>query len=358
MTGDRKLAMGREEEVLQMISQMSKDLKSTQMGIKILEKKEVMEALRKGIKDLLYLSQKQEVLNAKIREAQKNPKIDPRELGIKEKNLERGTTRVANDLYKLSQKTFFLGSEIGKELGEALSKMAESAKNLESGNLREAAQQGDIALSALNRTAMGLMKAQTSLLSSSSASGLEEALEKLASLSSRQQGVNEGTQGFIPLLSDEGGLSLEEREGLARLAAEQEAIRRELEEIQKFLGERESLLNRLDQIGQEMKEVIDDLKEERVERKILEKQERILTRLLDFQKSLRQENYKEKRKAEAGKEYPDRARPGRLPEDYGEKRRKIRDDLLRALKEAYPPEYEEWIKAYFKALAEVEESKK
>jgi HJR/Mrr/RecB family endonuclease len=44
--------------------------------------------------------------------------------------------------------------------------------------------------------------------------------------------------------------------------------------------------------------------------------------------------------------------PDRLPSDYGEKRKVVQKDLLKALKEAYPREYEKLIRAYFKSLAE------
>ena len=43
--------------------------------------------------------------------------------------------------------------------------------------------------------------------------------------------------------------------------------------------------------------------------------------------------------------------PGDLPQDLGERENVLREDLLKALKEGYPKEYEELIRHYFEALA-------
>ncbi len=114
-------------------------------------------------------------------------------------------------------------------------------------------------------------------------------------------------------------------------------------------GERPGLTGALDQLIEEMRAVERSLAELQIDRKLIERQEGILSHLLDAQRSLRQEGFKEERRAETAKEYKIEPPPG-LPEDKGERNRALREELLRALKQGYPPEYERLIRNYFEKL--------
>ena len=77
-----------------------------------------------------------------------------------------------------------------------------------------------------------------------------------------------------------------------------------------------------------------------------------MRRLLDAQRSIREKGFTKKRERTVGKEYPHLPSPPPLPQNLGEKRKKLRELLLQALKEGYPKEYESLIKAYFERLME------
>ena len=66
---------------------------------------------------------------------------------------------------------------------------------------------------------------------------------------------------------------------------------------------------------------------------------------------MRERDLTERRKSEPAKPYA-ATPPKPLPSDLGDQQKKAREALLNALKEGYPPEYEELIRAYFKALTQ------
>ncbi|MGB2698643.1 MAG: hypothetical protein WBD28_12410, partial [Candidatus Zixiibacteriota bacterium] len=80
-------------------------------------------------------------------------------------------------------------------------------------------------------------------------------------------------------------------------------------------------------------------------------QERILSRLLDAEKSLTRRDYSKTRMAETGEDII-REGPDELPFDLGEKDRLEKEWLKKVFEENYPKEYEELIQEYFRKLAQ------
>ena len=119
------------------------------------------------------------------------------------------------------------------------------------------------------------------------------------------------------------------------------------------MGNRSEIPGRLDQIAQDMEEVAKDLQSYSTDRRTVDRQRRILSRLLDAQRSVRQRDYSRQRQAESGGNILGED-PGYLPLDFGERRNRLQEDLLRAKKEGYTQDYLELIKQYFDALAREE----
>jgi hypothetical protein len=138
---------------------------------------------------------------------------------------------------------------------------------------------------------------------------------------------------------------------MGRLAAEQGMVRKSLEQLAREAagtGDLSRMLGDLQKIAEEMREVQTDLAQGAVTPETLEKQERILSRMLDSQRSTRERDYEQRRRAESGK-LRDRSVPGD-PGARNDARARLQQDLLRALEEGYAPEYQELIRQYFEAL--------
>lgn len=135
---------------------------------------------------------------------------------------------------------------------------------------------------------------------------------------------------------------------LGRLASEQDAIRKSLSQLQQEQGNRREILGRLDELGKEVKKVVEDLEAGKLDESVLERQYKIHSRMLDFQRSLERQDFSEERKAERAEDILRRS-PQQL--QFGtESRESFQDRLQKFMNEGYPPEYEELIKEYFRSV--------
>ena len=134
---------------------------------------------------------------------------------------------------------------------------------------------------------------------------------------------------------------------LEQLQKQQEELKQELEEL---LGEnpgKES--GGLSKASEDMEDVIEDFRRQQVNRRTHERQQRILSRMLDSQKSLTQKDYSEKRKSSVGEEniY---SGPTGLPVDMGEREMLLINAMESALQEGHSREYQNMMKQYFRSL--------
>jgi hypothetical protein len=253
--------------------------------------------------------------------------------------------RIAEDLFELSKKSLFISPMLGRtvlRIGTALEAVADHVSQGKPGNATDDAK---ASMGAINELITGLMDAMEQASSCSSPSGMCEAFQSLDSMCSMQMGINQGTQ----RIQSDGmqGLSLETRAQMARLAAEQETVRKGVEDLARELGGRGEILGRLDDLAEEASRVIEDLKQHTVSEETLRRQERILTRLLNARKSMRRRDYSKRRKSEPGETY-DAVPPPELSLEASEE---LLRELLYRKRGYYPPEYEELIRAYFKAIS-------
>ena len=115
-------------------------------------------------------------------------------------------------------------------------------------------------------------------------------------------------------------------------------------------GNRSEVLGRLDDTVDEMEGTLAEMEEHGASQEAVDRQKRILSRLLDAQRSLRRRDYTRERRSSIGEAYR-RSSPDALADDITQARRELREDLLRAMQREYPAEYRELIRAYFESLA-------
>ncbi|MDZ7308844.1 MAG: hypothetical protein ONB49_17540, partial [candidate division KSB1 bacterium] len=139
--------------------------------------------------------------------------------------------------------------------------------------------------------------------------------------------------------------------------AEQAAVQKSLEQLLQEFGNRGEILGRLDQTVRDMEEVVKDLQQQNVNRQTLERQQQILSRMLDAQRSLRERDHSKERQAERARNYRS-IDPGALPDDLGGRRTRMQEDLMNALREKYSRDYRELIQKYFEALTRQQEGEK
>ena len=170
-------------------------------------------------------------------------------------------------------------------------------------------------------------------------------MESLAEMSGQQQGINQSTMQM-------GGMSMMNQQGMMqRLQAQQQQLQQALNDLlSENPGEESGGLGKAEK---EMEEVIEDFRRRKVNRQTMERQERILSRMLDAQKSLSQRDYSEKRKSKQGETFTYDG-PAGLPSDLGEREVLLIEAMEEALQEGHSREYQDIIKTYFRELQKVE----
>ncbi|MBN1155077.1 hypothetical protein JXB12_09200 [candidate division KSB1 bacterium] len=343
--GDLKRGMKSGELAEKALLELHTMLQAAKQELAQSQQKQVLDGLRDLSKDLLEVSMRQEdILN------------DSEGLGIadntipdvadRQQNLISGLKRVIETTNQLSNKTFFMSSSVANYIGLAYTNMQQSVQYFEERSLAAVNRNQKEAMFRLNDAVKELRKSINELNSSSSASGLEQMMQKLQQMSCQQQGINQST---LQIGASGQMLSLQQQASMDRLAAEQAAVKKSLEELEREYGNRADMLGRLDQLANEMADVVSDLKSNNISRKTIQRQREILSRLLDAQKSVRKREFSNKRQAETAKEYHV-LDPGMLPTDLGEKNQQLRRDLLNLENEGYKKDFEELIKLYFEEL--------
>ena len=174
-------------------------------------------------------------------------------------------------------------------------------------------------------------------------------MQRLQRMAGQQQGINDGTKNI-------GGMTPEQAAAMGRLAAEQGAVRKSLEQLAReaaVSGELSKMLGDFNRLAQEMREVQTDLAGGSVDPETVRKQERILSRLLDAQRSARERDFEKERKATTGVSTR-RPGPGTIDLPTQEGRNRLRRDLQKAAEEGYALEYQDLIRRYFEVLEQYE----
>jgi len=133
----------------------------------------------------------------------------------------------------------------------------------------------------------------------------------------------------------------------------QKQVKKSLDQLMEEMKQSgEDGLGDLSGLGKDMDEVIKDLQQKRFTRKTQDRQQRILSRMLDSQKSMTQRGQKEERKSEVADFNVLFKGPAGLPGDLGQRKSLALDALNRSLNSGYPKEYQNMIKKYFNTISE------
>jgi hypothetical protein len=182
---------------------------------------------------------------------------------------------------------------------------------------------------------------------SGSGSGMAEFMEQMEQMSQQQQGINQSTIN-LPQLG-----MMAQQQMMEQLQKQQEELKKQLEEL---LGENPGQESGgLSKANEDMEEVIEDFRRRQVDRRTQERQQRILSRMLDSQKSLTKKDYSEKRKSNSAEEFI-YSGPTGLPSDLGEREMLLINAMESALQEGHSREYQNMMKQYFRSLQQGENS--
>jgi chromosome segregation ATPase len=338
-------AQEKQQEASQSLGRLEKSLAGMQQTLRKNQQRQVVNAMRRVVQDLLELSRRQEELKNSSRLLEPGSPQFRTNAQQQMENL-RDLSNVTEQLSAVAQKSFGVTPEMGRALGEALKNMSESLQGLEARNGAVASERQSGAMSALNDAARLVQESLNAMMQGGGqGGGMAGFLQRLQGMSGMQQGINQGTQGLQQM-------SQQQAAAMARLAAEQAMVRKSLDQLSREAsrqGDLSRMLGDLNTLAREMQEVQTDLARGSVTNETMRKQERILSRLLDSQRSARERDFEQQRRAETGRSTA-RSLPPQSDPSSLEGTSRLRRDLLRALEEGYAPDYQELIRKYYEAL--------
>ena len=302
----------------------------------------------------LYLSSQEEKLKQKVDSASRNsPRL--RKFATEQQLIQDQLKLLMKQMMALSRETFAITPEIGRSIGKANAGMDGAKKDLANRNINQAGKNQRIAMEGLNESALGLFNSIQEMEQSGSASGYEQFLKMMQQMAGQQQNVNQQ------------GMQL----GLGQMAAsgKQQMMQQMLKRQQQIQQSLNQLIDEMNQSGQqhgigdlgginkEMDKVIDDLKRQRYNKKTNERQQRILSRMLDSQTSMTQRGFKDERKSTVAEKNIIFEGPGGLPSDLGQRQNIALKALNNAINAGYSRENQTMIKRYFNSLSQISEEK-
>ena len=331
-------ANGGVQEMTEQLSEMQEQLLNNQL-------QQTMSGLQKAMQDLLQVSQQQEALKNQSRSLDPNSQ-QFRDVARQQQNLQGDLSNIANSLGELSQKSFAVTPEMGKQIGKAMAQMQQAMEMIEQRSANATSALQAEAMASLNKAATLVQGAMQSLQQQGGQGG-GSLMQQLRSMAMQQQNINMQTQ----QLGQQQGLSQEQMQEMGRLARQQDAVRKSLEQLQREAQgtpERDRVMGDLDKITEEMKEVVEKLQQNDANPSTLKQQERILSRLLQAQRSMRERDFEQKRRATTGVT-PIKREPAELSQQSPDTQ--LRRDLQRAMESGYSKDYIELIRKYYEAIS-------
>ncbi len=270
-----------------------------------------------------------------------------------QQGLEETTEGAANRIGELSKKTLFITPDVMQSIGRALSNQKNAVGRYSMEDLIGGLVSSKEATIALNQAATALLRGRDAMASAKSSTGFQEAMQMLQSLAGDQQKLNSQSLSMLPGgeggQGQEGRLTPDQAGALSRMAAEQEAIRRGLAEASQKLGQGGGTLGDLGQAGEDMKKVAEDLRGGRLSQETVERQQRILSRLLDAPRSVEKRDYSRRRTSRPGIDVV-RSSPDALSPELLKARPSLAALLARGGRDPVSPRYRAIVDQYFQAL--------
>jgi len=344
----------------QKMKSLSQKMQAMQQQMQQEQQSEDIKSLRDILENLLTLSFDQEKLMNKLKNTNRN---DPGYTSIarEQLKLKNDSKLIEDSLYALSKRVVQLQTIVNREIRSINQNMDEAIENLTDRQTPQAASRQQLTMTSINNLALLLsevvqqmqqMQAQSKPGNGScnkpgqgqgkpSAATMKQLQEQLnKQIEQMQKGMQKGGQkpGNQPGNS---GMS----EGLAKMAAQQEAIRQMLQQVASELEkEGKGSSGNLDKLHDLMEETETDLVNKRITTETLRRQQEILTRLLEAEKSERQRDEEERRESKEPKN-----QKISNPENFFEyKTRKQKEtELLKTVPPSLQPFYRDKVNEYF-----------
>ncbi len=340
------------EKASEKLSNLSEQMQDMMDQVSGQQGKSLADNMRNAIDDANYLSREQEGIHDRSKET-RNQVDKLRQTAAEQQILKEAVSGLTERINEMAMQTPFMAAEVRSYLENTQQLMQGACDNLGQRRGSVALKQQRDAMYNLNRAAVKLLDGLENQKQCNKGGSCNKQNKKMQSLCQKQSEINKQTKGQCNNPGDK-KMSTSQRQALQRLAGEQGAVRKSLEELQKEFGDRRDVLGRLDALTDEVRQIEELMEDGTAGGELLDRQLKVYSRMLDVQKSLNRRDYTRERRAVTADDIF-RSSPGALNENTAGQTESLQDRLNRYLQDGYPQQYEQQIKAYFKAITGMEQ---
>jgi hypothetical protein len=306
--------------------------------------------LQKYAKQTLELSFKQEQLASDL-QAQKESgrSTDYQDIARTQNSYLKATEKIADELVKLSGMSLSIPPSLLEALGVTIERMQNSVLFIEQNRAFMSTAHANNAVESLNEATIELLRSAKQCSKPGGGSGQMTAQQMMQQLIPQQQDILQQTRSMMEMQAAGERLLQERQAQLDRLAGQQRSLKELAEEIQRSMKDNQELLGRLDRSIDEMESVSRSLEQGNLDDDLVRREQRILSRLLDAQRSVHSRDYEQKRESITAEDIFSKSLGARAD---GPESQSLREEIRRAMQLKAPGEFEDLIKLYFRALAE------
>ncbi len=391
---------GDEQRAAQNAQSAAKKMKDAQKKLADLKKKmsesEKARTIRemKQLRDELNrLSKEEEAIKTKAHDAAQNSNVF-RDLAEQQSQKKDQLGQTASKAMQLAQKSTKVTPEMGRQMGKAFGEMQKGEEAMTERNQQGAEQSSQAAMTALNKASQEMQQAMQAMQkqgqgqsgggsggegsegqdgeggegegSSPGESGqsgqggsggaMQQFISQINKMAQQQQALNNQMAGMAQGQGGNQGAQKEmmrQQAMMSKLSAQQEAVKKSIEQLadeqrQSKTGVHQAV-DDLRKIADEMQQTVGDMRSNGVRPETIQRQERILSRLLQAQRSVHERDKDQERESKPGEDVT-RESPRDLNIQSPAAQKELQDEMLHSRQTGYTPDYNALIRKYFESL--------
>lgn len=352
--GDKNNSMEQQEQLSQELNEFNQNMQNLLNDMMQSENNKLMAKMQDLINQLQEESDKQSKLQEQSQNLNSNSPGEEFKQNAKDQNdLSQQLSKTIDQAMSLAKDIPNMAPMVGKDLGDAYNKMQDAEQKLDSKDGKSANKSQGDAKESLDKAISKMQSMCKKGSMPGKGSSLQMLLNALQQMIARQQAVNQ-QMGELGQKGNEGKLSQQEMAQMQRLQGEQQAIQKGMQQLNKEFKEQQEkegtkMLGNLDEIQKQMEEVIKDMQNGNITPETRKRQEKILSRMLDFQLSQREKDFEKKRESKPGKNF-DRISPPEIVISRPNIIDGVNQDALDLQKDSYSEDYEALIQKYMQKM--------
>ncbi len=381
-SGEKKKANKSQKRASKKLENFVKKMQDLKKEMQNKNSKEVIRKLQKAIDNMVDISNRQEEVKNKTKQAAYNSTKIP-DYAREQAKLFDDLYNVAKELSEIANKSFAITQEMAGQITNSLHEMRMTMNLMTERRISQAAKSQLKSMQSINN-ALGQMQASLQQMQKQGegscqnpgggspnsggqggSSGMGMMGQQMQQMAAEQQALNQAMKEMMgngPGQEGQNGkLSQEKRAQMKRMASQQKEMQKSMQQLaqeQKAFSDADKrqnkngnkLANELKKIADEMKEISTDIEQGNITPETLKRQEKILSRLLDATNSVNKRDFEKKRESERAKSIYAKS-PSGIDLSTQEGRAKAMRDLLQSLKQGYTKDYEQIIRRYFEKLS-------